>query len=184
MKTKICSLAGAVSDSGYASVSSSHIRLVRSAGNTAEIVAVKQISIAIFAQREHKLRRCSSGYIDDSCTNTAKIGVTVIKTEPIARRPVVGRLTRPCRYCLQANDGFAAHPVASRVKRIAGDDEHVRAITGHAAVSPNATADSRCSPSMHIGRVVDVHADNPAMIIAAVAHIARVGRVYDPVHQR
>jgi hypothetical protein len=55
MKTKICSLAGAVGDSGYASVSSAHIRLVRGTGNTAEIVAVKQISIAIFAQREHKL---------------------------------------------------------------------------------------------------------------------------------
>jgi hypothetical protein len=55
MKTKVCPLARVVSDSGYASVSSSHIRLVRGPGNTAEIVAVKQISIAIFAQREHKL---------------------------------------------------------------------------------------------------------------------------------
>jgi len=184
MKTKICSLAGVVSDGGYAPVGSSHIRLVRGPGNTAEIVAVEQISIAIFAQSEHKLRRRSSRYIDDSCANTAKIGVTVIKTEPIARRPVVGRLTAPGRSCLQADDGFAAHPVASRVKRIAGHYEHIGAVTGNAAVSPNAATHRHCSPAMHIGRVVDIHADNPAMIIAAVADVAGVRRVYDPVYQR
>ena len=56
------------------------------------------------------------------------------------------------------------------------DDKHVCAIAGNAAMSPNAAADGCCSPAMHIGRVVDVHADNPAMIIAAVAHVAGVGR--------
>ena len=49
VKTKICSLAGVVSDSGYASVSSSHIGLVRGTRNTSETVSVEQISIAIFA---------------------------------------------------------------------------------------------------------------------------------------
>ena len=175
MKTKVCSLARAVGDSGYASVSSAHIRLVRGTGNTAEIVAVEQISIAIFAQREHKLRRCSSGYIDDGCANAAQIGVTVIKIEPIARCPVVGRLTRPCRSRLQTDNGFATHPVAARIEGVPCDDKHVCAIAGNAAVSPDAAAHSRCSPAMHISRVVDVHADNPAMIITAVAHVARVG---------
>lgn len=175
MKTKICSLAGVVSDSGYASVSSSYIRLVRGTGNTAEIVAVEQISIAIFAQREHKLRRCSPGYIDDSCANAAQIGVSVIKIEPIARRPVVGRLTRPCRSRLQTDNGFATHPVAARIEGVPCDDKHVCAIAGNPAVSPDAAADRRCSPAMHITRIVDVHTDNPAMIVAAVAEVARVG---------
>src|SRR5882757_7430598 len=184
MKTKICSLASVVSDSGYASVSSSHIRLVRGAGNTAEIVAVEQISIAIFAQREHKLRRCSAGYIDDSCANAAQIGVAIVKIEPIARRPVVSGHAGPGRAGLQSDDSFAAHPVAARIEGVPCDDKHVCAIAGNAAMSPNAAADGCCSPSMHIGRVVDVHSDNPAMIIAAVAHVAGVGRVYNPVHQR
>ena len=184
MKTKICSLAGTVSDRGYSSVSSPHIRLVRGTGDTAEIVAVEQISIAVFAQSEHKLRRCSSGHIDDCRADTAEIGIAVIEAEPIRRRPVVGGLTRPCRSRLQTDNGFAAHPVAARIERIPCDDKHVCAIAGNAAVSPNAATHRRCSPTVHIGRVVDVNAYNPAMIIAAVAHIARVGRVYDSVYQR
>ena len=183
MKTKICSLAGVVSDSGYASVSSSHIRLVRGTGNTAEIVAVEQISIAIFAQREHKLRRCSSRHVNHRGADAAKIGIAVVETEPIARRPVVGGLARPCRSRLQTDNGFATHPVAARIEGVPCDDKHVCAIAGNAAVSPDAAADSRCSPAMHITRIVDVHTDNPAMIIAAVAHVARVGRIYDPIHK-
>jgi hypothetical protein len=175
MKTKICSLAGVVSDSGYASVSSSHIRLVRGAGDTAEIVAVEQISIAIFAQREHKLRRCSAGYIDDSCANAAQIGVAVVKIEPIARRPVVSGHAGPGRAGLQSDDSFAAHPVAARIEGVPCDDKHVCVIASNAAMSPNAAAHGRRRPSMDIGRIVYVNTHNPAMIIAAVADIARVG---------
>lgn len=175
MKTKIRSLGRVVSYSGYASVSSSHICLVRGTGNTAEIVAVEQISIAIFAQREHKLRRCSAGYIDDSCANAAQIGVAVVKIEPIARRPVVSGHPGPGRARLQSDDSFATHPVAARIECVPCDDKHVCAIASNAAMSPNAAADRCCSPAMYIGRVVDVHANNPAMVIAAVAHVAGVG---------
>ena len=183
MKTKICSLAGVVSDSGYASVNSSHIRLVRGTGNTAEIVPVEQISVAIFAQRQHKLRRCSSGYIDDSCANAAQIGVTVIKIEPIARRPVVSSLASPSRSRLQTDNSFAPQPIAARIEGVACDDEHVCTVASNAAMSPNAAASRRCRPAMHIARVIHVHANNPPMIIAAIAHVTRVRRVYDPVHK-
>ncbi len=184
MKTNIRSLAGMVSDSRYPSVSSSHVRLVRGPGNTAEIIAVEQVSIAIFAQSEHKLRRSSSRHIDDRRADASEIGIAIIETEPIRRRPVVGRLTRPCRSRLQTDNGFTAHPVAACIEGVSCDDKHVCAIAGNAAVTPNTAAHGCCSPAMHIGRVVDVHADNPTMIIAAVAHVAGVGRVYDAVHQR
>ena len=119
MKTNICSLAGMVSDSRYPSVSSSHISLVRGAGNTAEIIAVEQVGIAIFAQSEHKLRRRSSRHIDDRRADASEIGIAVIETEPIRRRPVVGRLTRPCRSRLQTDNGFTAHPVAACIEGVA-----------------------------------------------------------------
>ena len=126
--------------------------------------------------------------LDNSDTDlggvSATIGIALIEPEPIRRRPVVGRLTRPCRSRLQTDNGFTAHPVAACIEGVPCDDKHVCAIAGNAAVAPNTAAHGCCSPAMHIGRVVDVHADNPAMIIAAVAHVAGVGRVYDPVHQR
>jgi len=183
MKTNIRSQAGMVSDSRYPSVSSSHVRLVRGPGNTAEIIAVEQVSIAIFAQSEHKLRRCSSRHIDDRRADASEIGIAVIETEPIRRRPVIGRLTRPCRSRLQTDNGFTAHPVAARIECVPCDDKHVCAITGNAAVPPNAAAQCCCSPAMHVTRVVDIHTDNPATIIAAVSVVARVGGVHDPVHK-
>ena len=183
VETNKRSLTGMISDSGCSSVDPPDIRLVRGPGNTAEIVAVQQISIAIFTQGKHKLRRGSTRHVNHRGADAAKIGIAVVKTEPVARRPVVGGLTRPCRSRLQTDNGFAAHPIASRIEGVPCDDKHVRAITGHAAMSPNAAADSRCSPAMHVGRVIDVHADNPPMIIAAIPQVARVLRVYDPIHK-
>ena len=79
MKPKIRSLAGVVSDSRCSSVSSTDISLGHRRSDTAEIVAIKQVSVGIFAQRKHKLRRRSSRHIDDRRADTAKIGVAVIE---------------------------------------------------------------------------------------------------------
>ena len=79
VKANIRSLTGAVSDSRCPPVDPPDIGLVRGPGNTAEIGAVEQISIAIFAQGEHKLRRRSSGHVNHRGADAAKIGVTVIK---------------------------------------------------------------------------------------------------------
>ncbi|PYJ62256.1 MAG: hypothetical protein DME74_06475 [Verrucomicrobia bacterium] len=79
MKTKICSLACVISDSRCPSVNSSHVRLGHRGSDTAEIVAVDQISIAIFTQGKHKLGRCSSRHIDNGRTDTAQIGVAIIE---------------------------------------------------------------------------------------------------------
>ncbi len=98
------------------------------------------------------------------------------RTEPIRRCPVVGGLTGPDRSRLQTDNRFAAHPVAAGIERVPCDDKHVGAIAGNAAVTPNTAAHGCCSPAMHIGRIVDVHADNPAMIIAAVPQVSGVGR--------
>ena len=84
---------------------------------------------------------------------------------------------------LQADDCFAAHPVPARVKRVPGDYERVRAVAGDAAMSPNPATQCRCCPAMHIRRIVNVDADNPAMIIATVAEVSGVRIVHDPVHK-
>jgi hypothetical protein len=79
MKTKICSLACVIGDSRCPSVNPSHVRLGRGCSDTAEIVAVDQIGIAIFAQGKHELGGRSSRHIDDSRTDTAQIGVAIIE---------------------------------------------------------------------------------------------------------
>ena len=77
-------------------------------------------------------------------------GVAVVEREPIDRCPVICGLAGPIGAGLQADDCFAAHPVAARVKRVPGDYERVRAVAGDAAMSPNPASQCRCCPAMHI----------------------------------
>src|SRR5437773_1498667 len=95
--------------------------------------------------------------------------------------PIVGGLTGPDRPGLQANNCFAAHPVTSSVERVAGDHEHVGTITGHAAMSPNSTADGRCRPGAHVRRIIDWHAHYPAVVSAAIAQVAGPGDIDNTV---
>src|SRR5437879_13719791 len=107
MKTKICSLASVVSDSRCPSVNPSHVPLGHGTIDTAEVIPVNQVRIAIFAESKHKLRRVRAGHIDHRGADTDKTSVAVVEREPVGTRPVVGRLTGPSRPSLQADNCFA-----------------------------------------------------------------------------
>jgi hypothetical protein len=47
--------------------------------DTAEVIAVKQIGVAIFAQREHQLQRGGTGDIDEYRAAPAEINIAVIE---------------------------------------------------------------------------------------------------------
>ena len=66
-----------------------------------------------------------------------KVRVAVIEIEPICRRPVVCGLTAPEWAGLQTNDRFATPPDTSSAERVTGDDKHVGAVAGNAAMSPD-----------------------------------------------
>ena len=100
MKTNICSLTGVVRDRRCPPVTVTYVRLSNRRTNTAEIVAVQQVGVRILAEGKHQLRRRSTGHIDHRGADTTKIGVAVVETEPIGRRPVVSRLTAPNRSTL------------------------------------------------------------------------------------
>ena len=69
------------------------------------------------------------------------------------------------------------------VKCIASNHEHVSAIAGDTAVSPNPAAHGCRCPGHYIGRIVDVHAYNPAMIVAAVTDIRGASHVHAAAYQ-
>ena len=69
-----------------------------------------------------------------------------------------GRLTGESPVGLQPNDSFAAHPVAAGIESVPGDYEHVRAVAGYAAVSPNAATVLLLAQPWTF-KVVYVHAD-------------------------
>src|SRR4029077_20590393 len=129
------------------------------------------------------LRRSGARHIDHSPADPANISVAVVETKPIRRRPVVCRETGLSRPSLQPDDCFAAHPVTARVERVAGDHKHIGAITVNAAVSTNSTADSRCRPCSDIGGTVDVRADNPAVVIAAVPHVCGISHLHPATYK-
>ena len=149
-----------------------------------KIVPINQISVAIFSYREHQLGRICSRHVDEHRADTAQVRIAVIEIEPICRRPIVGRLTGASRAGLQPNNSFATHPITAGVESVAGDDKHVGAVAGNAAMPPNSAADRCRRPSHHASRqVVYLHAHHPAVIAAAVAEISGVRHVHAPVHK-
>src|SRR6266576_3874703 len=82
MKSDIRSLTGVVRDSRGPSVNTRDIGLCHRLSDTAEIITINQVSVGIFAERKHKLRRRSSRHVDHSCADPPQIGVGVIKRKP------------------------------------------------------------------------------------------------------
>jgi hypothetical protein len=50
-------------------------------------------------------------------------------------------------------------------------------------MSPDPTAFGVRGPSHHVGRSVDIHAHNPAMVWAAIADVPGVRHVHNPIHK-
>ena len=73
--------------------------------------------------------------------------------------------------------------MASSVERIPSDHEHVGAITGNTAMAPNSATDRSSCPGGHIGRIINWHADNPAVICAAIAEVSGIRHVYHAIDQ-
>ena len=148
-----------------------------------KVVPIKQIRVAILSCREYELRRICSRHVDEHGADTTKICVAVIEIEPICRRPVICGHTAPEWSSLQTNDRFSTAPHASCAGGVPGDYEHVRAVAGNAAMSPNTAFSSRCRPSSDIDWIVNVYTNNPTMIAPAVAEISGVRHVHDPIHK-
>jgi len=183
MKTKIRSPACLISDSRCPPVNPSHVRLGDGCGYTAEIVAVEQISIAIFAQGEHKLGRRSPRHVDERRADTTQICVALIQHEPVVRCPIVRGRAAPDWAGLQPDNRFAAAPDASRAGGVTRDDEHVSTIARDSSMSPNSAFNSRCRPSVHVRRIIDIDANHPAMVTTAVAVVSRVSHVHDSIYE-
>ena len=88
-KNKICCLAGAISGSGLTSDYPINVRRRHRCNDAAKIIAIKQISIAIFAKGKRQLRRCSARDINEHCAAAAQVGITVVERQPIGRHPVI-----------------------------------------------------------------------------------------------
>src|SRR5437763_5939786 len=136
-KDKICALARAIRGSRLSSNRSSHLRRRNRRSNAAEIVSVKQIRFAIFAQCKHQLRRRRAVESDHHRTTAAKVGISVIEMQPIRGRPVIDRGSAEDRPGLQTNNCFAAAPVTSSLECFNCDHKNVRASARHSTVAPN-----------------------------------------------
>src|SRR5437899_2579528 len=90
---------------------------------------------------------------------------------PIGGSPIIIGKSTEDRAWLKAKDGIAAGK-RSGVHGVAGGNERIRAIHGHPANCPRAAAIRRGAPRAH-GRWIGLrHANNPAMIVGAIAEAA------------
>ncbi|PYK21639.1 MAG: hypothetical protein DME59_21050 [Verrucomicrobia bacterium] len=99
---------------------------------------------------------------------------------PVKRCPKLAKR----RPGLETDDRFTAAPwLLVCGKGIPCDDEHVCAVAGYTAMSPDPTAYCVGGPSHHVGGIVDLHSYNPAMVVVAIAHIPGVRHIHNPIHK-
>ena len=109
----------------------------------------------------------------------------LIEREPIGRRPVVHGEGGPLKTGPACNRMIASPPIQlPPVLNVFPVITNMFVPSLATPLCPQIPPPSRCCrPAMHIRRIVNVHADNPAMIIAAVTEISGVRHVDDPVHK-
>src|SRR4051812_20210950 len=94
------------------------------------------------------MRRSRAWHIDEYGTAPPQVGVALVERLPVGRRPEVSRIAGKGRPCLQTNNCFAATPWVSRIREgVPRNHEHVSAIAGNTAVSPDATPSCCRGPS-------------------------------------
>src|SRR4029450_10085411 len=96
---------------------------------------------------------------------------------------VIGGIAAKNGPGLQTNNRFASAPVPSSVERVTGDRKNVSAITGNAAMSPNSTTNRRWRPGGHSGWIINCHADDPAVISAAIAVVGGIRHINYAIDQ-
>ncbi len=90
---------------------------------TAEIGAINKVSVVIFANRDHKRRRCRAGDIDNDWIRAAQIGVAAIERLPTWRHPIIRGGVTENRPGLETNDCLAAAPWAGSAGGVPSRDD-------------------------------------------------------------
>ncbi len=161
-----------------------YARLSHRCTDTAEIVAINQVGIPIFAKGKHQLRRRSTGHIDHRRADTAKIGVGVIEAR--------------ANWSAPSNRSAGRSKIGPACKRIiASPPIQLPPVLNVLPVTTNMLVPSLATPPcpqipppiavvaqrIDVRRIIDIDADDPAVIIVAVTNVPGVRHVHDPVHK-
>src|SRR5205823_11034090 len=82
----------------------------------------------------------------------------------------------------ESDDRFAAAP-NNGAERVTGRKNGAETIAGHSAHAPRPASARGRGPRHDIGRMIERHADEPAVIGAAVARVAAIGSIDTPAHE-
>src|SRR5580704_1795766 len=137
----------------------------------AKVAPIKQVCVAIFAQRDDETGRCRTRHVHQQWTRASDLLVCLIELEPIGGRPVIAGIAAKNRARLKTNHCFAAAPVASRSGSVTGGNKRIGAVTGDAPDSPyTAAVKWSGSPCCYAGRIIYRHSHQPAMKVVAILH--------------
>ncbi len=143
--------------------------------NAAEIGAIKQVSVAIFAKRDHQRRRCRAQDVDNDWIRAAQVDVAAVEGLPICRRPMIRGRSTENRPWLEADNGLAAAPGSGSAGGIAGRDEKVRPVTRDPTGCPDSRLERSGGPRAEL-RTVQRNAKHASAIIAYI-RISTVGDI-------
>src|SRR5437660_499397 len=106
-------------------------------------------------------------HIDQQGTRATEIIVEGVQILPVCGHPIIGGRAGKDRACLETNHRFAASP-SWGVEGVTSSNEWVLPIAGDATHAPYGAASRIRSPRCYTGWIVYRHADEPAMIKAAI----------------
>ena len=78
--------------------------------DSAEVITINQIGVAIFAQGDNQVGRRGAGHVHNHWARAAEIGVAAVQRLPVSRHPVICGIAAKNRARLETNDRFAAAP--------------------------------------------------------------------------
>ena len=151
------------------------------AAEPAEIGAVEQIGLLVLAEREHDGR--TAGQIERQRVGAAEIGVPCIEGAPVRRGEKVGIALGMPQIGREPEHRLAIGPVA-RAHGVAGRDIERDPVAGDAARRPDTAAAAARPPRRDTLRIAERHADDPAVVIAAIAVKTAIRDIEGPIEDR
>jgi hypothetical protein len=144
------------------------------AAEPAEIVAVEQIAMRVLAEREdQRLAAGRARHVERQRVGAAEIGVALVEQVPVTRREEIGRLLIVAQAAMQPNDRLPVLPEIGS-HRVAGGDKQRLPVAADAARRPDAAAARPRAPGDDVAGVAQADADDPAMVVAAIAGMAAI----------
>src|SRR5947208_10060863 len=93
--------------------------------DAAEVSAVNEIRLTVFAQLDHQIRWRRSRHIHQQRAGATQIDIAIVELKPVGRHPVIAGIAGKNWAWLKTNHRFAPAPCAARIEGVTRGNEWI-----------------------------------------------------------